>query len=321
MMETGKITEEHVPVMLERCISLLAPAIERVANPVVIDATLGLGGHSEALLSRFPNLKIVAFDRDQNAIAKSKLRLSQYSERIQIIHATYDLLSEELRRIGINSVDGILFDLGVSSMQLDDAERGFSYSKSAPLDMRMDQSRGTTAAEILATYSKEDLVRILRQYGEEKFAAKIADNIIKARSRGGIRDTAELADLVRASIPAPARRIGGHPAKRTFQALRIEVNQELEILQRAIPAALALLSVGGRMVVLSFQSLEDKIVKRNFVEVSESKTPVGLPVEIESLRAKFKLIVSGSEQASASEITANARAQSVRLRAIERLAS
>jgi 16S rRNA (cytosine1402-N4)-methyltransferase len=321
MMQPGKNNQGHAPVMLERCVALLTPAIERVANPIVVDATLGLGGHSEALLTRFPNLRIIGFDRDQEAIARSSVRLAQFSNRLNIIHATYDALPESLKGLGIDQVDGILFDLGVSSMQLDNAERGFAYSKPAPLDMRMDQSSGLTASEILSSYSKTELVQILREYGEERFASKIADNIIRARSKGGISDTAELAELVRDSIPAPARRIGGHPAKRTFQALRIEVNRELEILGRAIPAALTLLCVGGRMVVLSFHSLEDKIVKRNFVAVTESKTPIGLPVEIESMKAKFRLLVSGSESASDAEIEINPRAQSVRLRAIERVAS
>ncbi|MEY2663613.1 MAG: hypothetical protein RIR35_421, partial [Actinomycetota bacterium] len=198
--------------------------------------------------------------------------------------------------------------------------RGFSYSNDAPLDMRMDQSRGVSAKEVIDSYSRNDLIRIIREYGEERFATRIVDNLIAAREKGGINSTAELADLIKSSIPAPARRVGGNPAKRTFQALRIEVNQELEILQRAIPRAMDCLTVGGRMVVMSFQSLEDKIVKRFFTAATESKTPVGLPVEIEALAAKFKLVFSGSEKASQQEIEENSRAQSVRLRAIERVA-
>lgn len=321
MMEMGKVGSEHLPVLLDRCIELLSPALELVANPILIDATVGLGGHSEALLEKFPNLRLIALDRDQTAVNKAAKRLAKFGDRVQIFHATYDQLGEIARNLGLPNVTGILFDLGVSSMQLDQVERGFSYSRSAPLDMRMDTSKGLTAAEILGSYDKSELVRIMREYGEEKFAGKIADNIIKARTKGLLNNTADLAELVKSSIPAPARRVGGHPAKRTFQALRIEVNQELEILQRAIPIALSLLSDGGRMVVLSFQSLEDKIVKREFVAACESKTPLGLPVEIDSMKAKFKLIVSGSEKASADEIVSNPRAQSVRLRAIERIAS
>lgn len=312
---------EHIPVMLDRCIALLTPSIETSPNPIVIDATLGLGGHSHELLERFPKLRIIGLDRDLNAISKSSERLKKFAGRLTIIHAVYDQLPEILRQQGIENVDGILFDLGVSSMQLDTEDRGFSYSRSAPLDMRMDTSTGITAAEVVNGYEKSDLVRILREYGEERFASRIVDNILRARAVSPIRTTVELAELVKQSIPAPARRVGGNPAKRTFQALRIEVNQELEILERAIPAALKALKVGGRLVVMSFQSLEDKIVKRAFQEASESKSPLGLPVEIDSLKAKYRLIFSGSEKASDIEIESNSRAQSVRLRALERVAS
>ncbi len=311
---------EHASVMLDRCIALLSPAIEKSSNPIVVDATLGLGGHSYALLEKFPNLKIIGLDRDLSAIEKSSSRLAKFSDRTTIVHAVYDEMPAVLKSLGIANVEGILFDLGVSSMQLDQAERGFSYSNDAPLDMRMDQSRGVSAKEVIDSYSRNDLIRIIREYGEERFATRIVDNLIAAREKGGINSTAELADLVKSSIPAPARRVGGNPAKRTFQALRIEVNQELEILQRAIPRAMDCLTVGGRMVVMSFQSLEDKIVKRFFTAATESKTPVGLPVEIEALAAKFKLVFSGSEKASEQEIEENSRAQSVRLRAIERVA-
>ena len=311
---------EHASVMLDRCIALLSPAIEKPSNPIVVDATLGLGGHSYALLEKFPNLKIIGLDRDLSAIEKSSSRLAKFSDRTTIVHAVYDEMPAILKSLGIANVQGILFDLGVSSMQLDQVARGFSYSNDAPLDMRMDQSRGVSAKEVIDSYSRNDLIRIIREYGEERFATRIVDNLIAAREKGGINSTAELADLVKSSIPAPARRVGGNPAKRTFQALRIEVNQELEILQRAIPRAMDCLTVGGRMVVMSFQSLEDKIVKRFFTAATESKTPVGLPVEIEALAAKFKLVFSGSEKASQQEIEENSRAQSVRLRAIERVA-
>ena len=206
-------------------------------------------------------------------------------------------------------------------MQLDQSERGFSYAQSAPLDMRMDQSSGITAQEIIDSYSRGELIRIIRSYGEEKFAQRIVDNIIEARASGLIKSTSDLADLIKRSIPAPARRLGGNPAKRTFQALRIEVNQELAILERAIPACLESLNVGGRMVVMSFQSLEDKIVKNFFTQATESKTPLGLPIEIKALSAKFSLVFNGSQKASDAEILDNSRAKSVRLRAIERVAA
>ena len=318
-MKEGKMI--HTPVMLERCVALLTPSIERSSSPIVVDATLGMGGHSEALLERFPRLRIVGLDRDKEAIAIASNRLERFAKRINVVHAVYDEIAEVLSELGISGVDGILFDLGVSSLQLDQVERGFSYAHTAPLDMRMDNSTGMTAADVLENYEKSQLIRILKVYGEERFASRIAENIIKARTAGSLRTTTDLADLVKASIPAPARRLGGNPAKRTFQAIRIEVNQEIEILKRALPKALGATKVGGRLVVMSFQSLEDKIVKEIFQEASESKSPRELPVEIESLKAKFALVFRGSEKASEVEIKENSRAQSVRLRAIERVAS
>ena len=310
----------HTSVMLDRCITLLAPAIEKSPSPVVVDATLGLGGHSFALLEKFPQLRIVGLDRDESAISIAQERLASFTNRVTIIHAVYDEMPTVLDGLGLSSVDGILFDLGVSSLQLDRPERGFSYAQNAPLDMRMDQSRGMTAQEILNSYSRNDLIRVIREYGEEKFATRIVDNIIEARQKNELRTTTDLAELVKRSIPAPARRMGGNPAKRTFQGLRIEVNQELAVLERAIPRAMDRLAIGGRMVVMSFQSLEDKIVKRFFATATESLTPRGLPVEIASLAAKFQLVFRGSEKASEQEIIENSRAQSVRLRAIERVA-
>jgi 16S rRNA (cytosine1402-N4)-methyltransferase len=312
---------EHTSVLLDRCITLLAPSIEKSKSPIVVDATLGLGGHSLALLEKFPQLRVVGLDRDKTAISKAHQRLAPFSDRITVIHAVYDEMPKVLDSLGISNVDGILFDLGVSSMQLDNSERGFSYSQSAPLDMRMDQSQGLSAQEVLESYSRNELIRVIREYGEERFASRIVDNIIAARESGKLQTTTDLADIAKQSIPAPARRVGGNPAKRTFQALRIEVNQELAVLERAIPRAMDRLNVGGRLVVMSFQSLEDKIVKRYFSAATESKTPVGLPVEIASLAAKFQLVFRGSEKASDEEINKNSRAQSVRLRAIERVAS
>ena len=311
--------------MLDRCIALLSPSIEKSLakknQPVVIDATLGLGGHTHELLSRFPQLKVIGIDRDKSAIEKTEARLKEFSGRFTIVHAVYDQIPEVLNSLGFTQVDGILFDLGVSSMQLDFADRGFSYANEAPLDMRMDQSAPLTAELVLNTYSHGELARVIRNYGEERFASSIASNIVKARSENRLRTTKDLAELVKASIPAPARRIGGNPAKRTFQAIRIEVNNELKVLERAIPAGLDVLEVGGRMVVMSYQSLEDKIVKRAFQERTESKAPKGLPIEMKEFAPKFTLVFRGSESASDSEIAANSRAQSVRLRAIERSAA
>jgi 16S rRNA (cytosine1402-N4)-methyltransferase len=311
----------HIPVSLERCIALLSPAIESSTNPVVVDATLGLGGHTKALLLKFPKLKIIGLDRDLKAIEIATSNLSEVIDRVVIVHAVYDELSVVLAKRGITKVDGILFDLGVSSMQLDQAERGFAYSQEAPLDMRMDQSSGLSALDILNTYSYAELVRVIRNYGEEKFATKIADNIVKAREAGKLRTTKDLADIVKASIPAPARRTGGNPAKRTFQALRIEVNQELDVLTRAIPQAISSIRIGGRLVVMAYQSLEDKIVKKAFTQVIASKSPIGLPFDLPNSAASYKLVINGSESATKEEIESNPRAQSMRLRALERVAA
>jgi 16S rRNA (cytosine1402-N4)-methyltransferase len=309
----------HVPVALDRCIALLTPSIEAVARPVVIDATLGMGGHSHELLRRFPQLKVIGFDRDLSAIDVATKNLAEFSSRLTIVHAVYDQIAEVLNDQNIPSVDGVLFDLGVSSMQLDFAERGFAYSQDAPLDMRMDQSTGLSAQDVLETYSRQDLVRVIRTYGEEKFATKIVDNIIAAREAGTLRTTTDLATIVKESIPAPARRTGGNPAKRTFQALRIEVNNELGVLERALPASTEHLAVGGRVVVMAYQSLEDKIVKRYFSEITASRSPLGLPIDLPNSAAHFALVIRGSEGASDAEIESNPRAASMRLRAVERL--
>ncbi len=308
----------HVPVLLERCLALLGPAIER-PGAVVVDATLGLGGHSEALLTRYPEVRLVGLDRDTAALELAGRRLAEFSGRTLLVHAVYDELPQVLADAGIPSVDGILFDLGVSSMQLDEAERGFAYSQDAPLDMRMDQSRGITAADVLNTYSGKEIARVLREYGEEKFAGRIADSVVRERTREPFTTSARLVDIIRDSIPAPARRTGGNPAKRTFQALRIEVNGELEVLERAIPAAIDALSVGGRLVVMSYQSLEDRITKRAMVSRATSDVPDDLPFVPAGHEPELRMITRSSEKASAAEIAENPRAASVRLRAVERL--
>jgi 16S rRNA (cytosine1402-N4)-methyltransferase len=312
---------EHISVMRDTCVDLLTPAINKSETPVVVDATLGLGGHSEALLESNPNLVLIGIDRDLDAIVKAKNRLIKYENRVKLNHAIFDEITDVVNSFGFEQVDGILFDLGVSSMQLDQSDRGFSYSQDAPLDMRMDRSTGITASEIINTYAPGELVRILRTYGEEKFATRIVENIVKERAKAPLNSTAQLATLVKESIPAATRRTGGNPAKRTFQALRIETNDELGAVNRAIPQALELLKVGGRLVVMSFQSLEDRIVKEIFTEATTSGTPRDLPIDLPEFAAKFALVVRGSVLPSEAEIAANSRAQSVRLRAIERLAA
>ncbi len=313
--------QEHISVMRDTCIDLLTPAINKSETPVVVDATLGLGGHSEALLDSNPNLVLIGIDRDLDAIVKAKNRLAKFENRAIVSHTIFDEITDVVNSFGFKQVDGILFDLGVSSMQLDQSDRGFSYSQDAPLDMRMDRSTGITASEIVNTYAPGELVRILRTYGEEKFATRIVENIVKERAKAPLNSTAQLATLVKESIPAATRRTGGNPAKRTFQALRIETNDELGAVSRAIPQALELLKVGGRLVVMSFQSLEDRIVKEIFTEATTSGTPRDLPVDLPEFAAKFALVVRGSVLPSEAEIAANSRAQSVRLRAIERLAA
>lgn len=315
---TDRSEPAHVPVMLERIVDLLGPSL-RGADVVVLDATLGMGGHAEALLRRYTNVRLLGLDRDQQALARSGARLAAFGERFTAVHAVYDRIRDVLAAEALTRIQGVLFDLGVSSLQLDDARRGFAYSQEAPLDMRMDQTSGEpTAADVLNTYSAQELTRILRQYGEEKFAARIARSIVRARETRPFKTSTQLVDLLREVIPAPARRTGGHPAKRTFQALRIEVNGELAALERAIPAAMDAVAVGGRVVVLSYHSLEDRIVKQAFAAATRSTAPPGLPVELPEHRPTMRL-VARPETPSEAEISANPRAASARLRAVERI--
>ncbi|MCW2917630.1 MAG: S-adenosyl-methyltransferase MraW [Actinomycetia bacterium] len=308
----------HVPVMLDRVLSLLAPAFER-PEPIYVDATLGMGGHAFAMLEAHPRLRLIGLDRDPTALDRSARRLAPFADRMTLEHAVYDELPDVLERLGVSRIDGILFDLGVSSPQLDEADRGFAYSYDAPLDMRMDRTQGRTAADVVNGYSVGELIRILRDYGEERYARRVAMAIVRERKTAPFESTKRLADIVRTSIPAATRRTGGNPAKRTFQALRIEVNEELTVWERALPAALDALSMGGRIVVLSYHSLEDRITKRTFAEYTTDTTPPDLPVPIPGLQPRFRLLGRGAELASEDETTTNPRAASVRLRAAERI--
>ncbi|MFC3586216.1 16S rRNA (cytosine(1402)-N(4))-methyltransferase RsmH [Streptantibioticus rubrisoli] len=317
----GAVTVEeprHVPVMLQRCLELLAPALAE-PGAVVVDATLGLGGHSEALLTNFPQARLVAVDRDPAALKLAGERLAPFGDRAALVHAVYDELPDVLGRLGIPKVQGVLFDLGVSSMQLDEADRGFAYAQDAPLDMRMNQDVGISAAEVLNTYPPGELVRILRTYGEEKFARKIVEAIVREREREPFRNSARLVELIREALPQAAKRTGGNPAKRTFQALRIEVNGELAVLERAIPAAVGSLAVGGRIAVLSYHSLEDRLVKQVFAAGASSTAPPGLPVVPERYQPRLRLITRGAEVPTEAEIAVNRRAAPARLRAAERI--
>jgi 16S rRNA (cytosine1402-N4)-methyltransferase len=312
----------HVPVLLDRVVALVAPPLER-PGAVLVDATLGLGGHTEAVLTRCPQAHVIGIDRDTHALEQARERLAPFSGRTTLVHAVYDeipdVLADQLPARGLRHVDGVLFDLGVSSMQLDVRERGFAYAEDAPLDMRMNDTTGSTAADVLNTYSVEELARILRSYGEERYARRIAQSVVRERTREPFTRSARLVELIRDAIPAPARRTGGHPAKRTFQALRIEVNDELSALRRALPAAVDAIGVGGRVVVMSYHSLEDRLVKHAFTERTRTDVPPDLPFVPEGHEPELRLLTRGAEKASADEIDQNPRAASVRLRAVERV--
>ncbi len=309
----------HVPVLLEECIDLLAPAFSGEA-PVMIDATLGMGGHTFGFLARFSHLTVIGIDRDADAIELASERLKEFGSRFHAVRTTYNHIDDVAQEFGRSGkVDGILMDLGVSSLQLDEESRGFSYSHDAPLDMRMDTTQGRTAASILADSSVGEIARILSDYGDERFALKIARRIVSMRDKQPITRTTQLADLVKETIPAATRRTGGNPAKRTFQALRIAVNDELSVLEQAMPRAISALAVGGRIVVESYQSLEDKIVKRELAKGSRSTTPAGLPVELPGHEPYLRLLTRGAQKAGTAEAAVNPRSASVRLRAAERL--
>jgi 16S rRNA (cytosine1402-N4)-methyltransferase len=317
-VDMGELRGTHVPVLLERCLELLAPALDR-PEPVHVDFTLGLGGHAEAVLERFPGVVLVGLDRDREALNHARHRLARFADRTHLIHAVYDELPAALRELGLPAFHSGLFDLGVSSLQLDEPDRGFAYARDASLDMRMDQSAGITAEEVVNGYEPGELVRVLRVYGEEKFATRIVSAVVRERQRSRITSSAHLAELVRDAIPAAARRTGGNPAKRTFQALRIEVNGELAALESAVPAAVDLLAPKGRLVVMSYQSLEDRIVKRVFAAGARSTGPIDLPVELPGTGPTLRLLTRGSEPPSAAEVAENPRAASVKLRAVERI--
>jgi 16S rRNA (cytosine1402-N4)-methyltransferase len=315
----------HVPVLLERCVELLAPALTIHApdgsGAVLVDATLGAAGHAEQFLRAFPGLRVIGLDRDPDALAIATSRLAEFGDRVSLVRTRYDGFAAALTDSGFgatDSVDGVLFDLGVSSMQLDRPERGFSYSQDAPLDMRMDPDAELTAAEILNTYDRSELTDILRRFGEEKFASRIAGFIVERRARQPLSRTGELVEILYDAIPVPARRTGGHPAKRTFQALRIAVNAELDSLSAALPAALSAVRPGGRIVVMAYQSLEDRIAKTVFAAATASRTPEGLPMELPGHEPLFVALTRGAERADAAEIDRNPRSAPVRLRAIQR---
>ncbi|WP_084129966.1 16S rRNA (cytosine(1402)-N(4))-methyltransferase RsmH [Demequina sp. NBRC 110055] len=308
----------HQPVMLDRCVDLLAPALDH-DGALVVDGTLGMGGHTEAILERCPRARVVGIDRDPQAIALASARLERFGDRFIAHHAEYDDIAGAVAAAGASRADGVLLDLGVSSLQIDEAERGFSYAQDAPLDMRMNPEDPVTAADLLRDADQRELARILKVYGEERYAARIAESIVKRRDEAPLTRSADLVDLVRACIPAASRTPGSNPAKRTFQALRIAVNRELEVLEDALPAAIEAVGIGGRVVIESYHSLEDKLVKAAFAAGTESTAPPGLPIVPEEHQPYLRALTRGAEKASAAEAEANPRSKPVRLRAVERI--
>ena len=320
MNARGIAQDRHVPVLRDRIVELLAPALQE-PGAVMVDATLGMGGHSESILEQCAGARVVGIDRDHEALSLAADRLARFGDRFTAVHAVYDELGQILTDLGLSrrsSVSAVLLDLGVSSLQLDEQERGFAYRHDAPLDMRMDQGSGITAAHVLNTYEQADLERILREYGEERFAKRVASAVVRERARQPFTSSARLVELLRSAIPAASQKSGGHPAKRTFQALRIEVNGELQALKTALPAAVDALAVGGRIAVLSYHSLEDRLTKQVLAAGAHSGTPVGLPVELPELEPYLRLLTHGAEHPDTAEININPRAASARLRAAER---
>jgi 16S rRNA (cytosine1402-N4)-methyltransferase len=334
-------SDQHVPVLAGRVTALLAPALAG-EGAVLVDATLGRAGHARALLEACPGMLLVGIDADVAAIEAARELLASFADRVRLVHARYDEIPAILTAVphpdpsgpgapgargsgpgargsGPARAMGLLFDLGVSSPQLDDPARGFAYAQDAPLDMRMDRTRDLTAADVINGYPPAELARVLRDYGEERFAHRIAGAVARERDRAPITSTQRLSAIVKDAIPAATRRTGGNPAKRTFQALRIEVNDELGTLRRALPAALGVLAVGGRVVVLAYHSLEDRVVKRELVRLSTDQTPPGLPVPASAAAPELRLLTRGAERPDSEEVSSNPRAASVRLRAAERI--
>ncbi len=326
--------EQHIPVMLAEIGALLSPALmtqqdlpsrdnspagDDTAAPILVDCTLGMGGHAEALLAACPQAQLVGMDRDADALALAGERLRPFGSRVTLVQAVYDELPEVLARLGHPKVQGVLLDLGLSSLQIDRPERGFAYAVDAPLDMRMDARQALTAADVLNTYSVSDLTRILRRYGEERFADRIARRIVAAREVEPFSTSARLVALLYDAIPMAARKTGGHPAKRTFQALRIEVNDELDVLESVLPSAIAALAVGGRIAVLAYHSLEDRLVKQILAIKAADRAPRNLPVVPPGYGPELKLLTRGAQRPTSEEAARNPRAASARLRAAERI--
>jgi len=307
---------QHISVLLKETVD----GLNLKPGAVVVDGTMGFGGHSEEVLKRLNGTgHVVCIDQDADAIAAATKRLEPYKDQIDIVRSNYVDMPIVLDSLGIDKVDGILLDLGVSSFQLDEASRGFTYRFEGPLDMRMDQRNPVTARDLVNNCSKDELLRILWDYGEEKYARKIVDRILKERDIAPIETTTQLVDIIRASIPAKARNAGGHPAKRTFQALRIEVNHELDVLTDSIDNMIDRLAPGGRLSIITFQSLEDRIVKNQFRKNADPCTcPPSFPVCMCGKKSKGKVITRKPILPSEEELAVNSRSKSAKLRVFEK---
>ena len=310
--------DTHVPVMAGRVVELLAPALEE-PGAVYVDGTLGLGGHARLVLARCPQAILVGIDRDPHALDIAGQRLAEFGDRVRLYQAVYDELPDVLAEAGIRRVQAVLLDLGLSSLQIDHPERGFAYAIDSPLDMRMSPDDPMTAADLVNTATRSDLARILRVYGEERFADRIARRIVDERDREPFTTSARLVSTIADAIPAAARATGGHPAKRTFQALRIAVNSELDALAGVLPAAIGALALGGRIAVLAYHSLEDRLVKDALRTASSDRAPRDLPFVPDGYGPELRLLTHGAERPDESEIAVNTRAASARLRAAERI--
>ena len=307
---------KHVSVLLDECIN----ALNIKEDGIYVDCTLGGAGHSSEIVKRLSSDgRLIGFDQDKDALKAAGERLKDY-KNVTYVHSNFYAIYDVLTDLGIDGVDGILMDLGVSSYQLDNGERGFSYMQDAPLDMRMNRENEFSAYEIVNTYSEEELYRIIKEYGEEKFAKRIASFIVKNREEKNIETTLELVEIIKAAIPAKARREGPHPAKRTFQAIRIEVNKELEIISKTILDGVKKLNKGGRMAIITFHSLEDRIVKNKFRDLAVScRCPKEFPICICGEKAKVKVISRKAIEPSKEEVEVNHRSRSAKLRVIEKI--
>jgi len=311
------VAPAHTPVLLAEVVAALSPALG--AGSTLLDATVGLGGHSSALLVAAPGTRLVGIDRDGEALALAEQRLAVFDD-VTLVRARFDELGAVLDDVGVDRVQAMLFDLGLSSLQIDEAERGFAYSQDGPLDMRMDDRLAGTAADIVNTWPDAELARVIRDFGEDPHALRVAQAIVTARALAPIDTTARLAEVVTEAMPAAVRYgSGGHPAKRVFQALRIATNDELTALAQALPVALERLAVGGRLAVISYHSLEDRLVKQTFRAAVTTQAPRRLPVVPPSLQPRFALVAEQAIRPSADEVEANSRAASAKLRVITRV--